>query len=152
MKVISNINDKWANLLDVPTEKLHTTYSKRHRKDVLHMQIGGTILRKIFDKVIEMCLPVIKKDPTLRRAFLMGHYAADGGIGVAKDVFRNYIVNVDFNYNPAKEKWLRDFLMDCLELEGLKDISYKEYFHKAYVQIANWYNYHILWKIRLFDR
>jgi len=148
----SHLKYKWANLLDVPTAKLHTTYSKRHRKDVLHMQIGGTILRKIFDRVIEICLPVVKENELLRRAFLRGHFAADGGIGVTKDVFRNYVVTVTFSYNPLNERWLRDFLIECLKMEGLRNIDYKEYWHKCYVQVANWYNYLILWKIRLFDR
>lgn len=146
------LKEKWSRILKMLKRKLHVMYSNRHRNDVLQIQIGGIILRKIFQKLITLSLPAIRREPILRQAFLRGHFAADGGIAIYKDVYRKYISEITFNYNPINEMWLRDYLLECLKLEKVKNIAVREYGTTAYLSISNWGNYLKLWSMKLFDR
>ncbi len=83
-----NSINQWLNFLRLPHQKLNLKQSNRHNKDCFGMQIGSVILRNIFGKIIEKILEYdFSNDKTLRRAFLRGLFAAEGGIAINNGLF-----------------------------------------------------------------
>jgi DNA-binding Xre family transcriptional regulator len=114
-------------------------------------QINGKIFRILFKKIIDKIYESnFQKDLTLRRAFLRGLFAAEGGIGIVSK--ENYIAYMAFHLSYEKEEELANFVQTLLNLEGIqsKQITRK---HKGerYIQITNWKNYYKCWKIDLFN-
>lgn len=114
-------------------------------------QISGVILRVIIGKVIEEIYKSdFYKNEGLRRAFLRGLFAAEGGIGLVKK--ENYIAYVAFHLSYVKEEKLANFVQYLLKLERIssKQIT-RETKGERYIQITSWKNYSKCWKIGLFD-
>jgi hypothetical protein len=62
------------------------------------------------------------------------------------------IGEITFNYNKFKENWLKEYIIECLKLEGISCIKNYISSKDAYLRITNRRNYLIFWKIGLFDR
>lgn len=69
-----------------------------------------------------------------------------------KDPRRLNLVQINFNYNPKTEIWLRNYILKCLNLEEIENINYIENETEGYITVYNWKNYLKFWKIKLFDR
>lgn len=144
------LRSKWSKILNIPKDKFHFQKKKRYKmKDSITIQINSIIFRTIFQKLIENTLPIIKNDKELRRAFLRGEFAADGKIIVEKDTNTYYISEISFCYDMKKEVWLRDYIIDCLKLEGINKFSLSK---DGDIRITNWKNYVKFWEMKLFDR
>tara|TARA_Y100000310_G_C20621858_1_gene783778 strand:+ start:79 stop:765 length:687 start_codon:yes stop_codon:yes gene_type:complete len=114
------------------------------------MQIGGLIFRYFFGEIVKKLLAIdLLEDAGLRRGFLRGLYAAEGGMGVVKS--QNYIAYIAFHFSYENEQSLSALVKRLLSMEG---ISSREIIRKdkgeRYLQITNWRNYHLCWKIDLF--
>jgi len=114
-------------------------------------QISGVILRTLFGKVTEKIYNSnFYHDKKLRRAFLRGLFAAEGGIGINRK--ENYIVYMAYHLSYEKEEKLANLVQSLLYLEGInsKQLTRKNK-GERYIQITNWKNYYKCWKIGLFD-
>ncbi|MBU3896703.1 MAG: hypothetical protein KJ697_02095 [Nanoarchaeota archaeon] len=141
---------KWSNILGVCSEKFKLKQSNRIKNDMLTIQINSTIFRIFLKNMIACLLIKFKENVILRRGFLRGYFAAEGTIGFnKKENFLNYI---GFAYNPLKEHSLRNYCIECLNLENIES-KYKERTgNRAEIIITKWSNYSKLWKVGLFDR
>jgi len=146
------LKEKWSKILGIPKNKFRVRKSERNRNESVLIQINGRIFSIIFKNLIIKLLPAIQKNINLRKGFLRGYFASDGGIGVKKDPSRLNIVQINFNYNPKTEIWLRDYVLECLEFERIKNISYVENGTEGYITVYNWKNYLKFWKMKLFER
>lgn len=146
------LKEKWSTVLNIPKEKFKTRKSERNKNESVLIQINGRIFSIIFKNLIIKLLPVIQKNNTLRKGFLRGFFASDGGIAVKKDPRRLNLVQINFNYNPKTEIWLRNYILKCLNLEEIENINYIENETEGYITVYNWKNYLKFWKIKLFDR
>jgi len=141
---------KWSKLLSIPKDKFKITFQPRNRYETVSIQINSSILKKIFLKIIDVSLKVIRNDQNLRKGFLRGYFAAEGTIGYNSR--ENYINYVGFAYNPQNEGWLRNYCISCLQKEGIC-CSFKERSrNRGEIIISGWNNYWNLWRIRMFDR
>ena len=114
-------------------------------------QIGGIILRRLFGKIIENIFNSdFYYDKELRRAFLRGLFAAEGGIGIVQK--ENYITYMAYHLSFEKEESLANFVQKLLNLES---ITSKQIIRKnkgeRYIQITNWQNYWKMYKMSVFD-
>jgi len=139
---------KWSEATGISSKQFRLKKSLRHRHDVFHIQLGSVIFRIIFEKMIFHSLPIIKADENLRRAFLRGYFAADGTI--AFNGKENYINYVGFSYDAGNESWLRNFCMECLELEGVPS-KFNEKEREGEITITGWDSYCKLWRIDFFN-
>ena len=140
----------WVSYLGIPSSEIHTAQSDRHRNESFSMQIGGLIFRYFFGEIVKKLLAIdLLEDAGLRRGFLRGLYAAEGGMGVVKS--QNYIAYIAFHFSYENEQSLSALVKRLLSMEG---ISSREIIRKdkgeRYLQITNWRNYHLCWKIDLF--
>lgn len=150
--------ERWSRVLEIRKNKFkiykHTpSPDKKAPEDNLSIQINSVIFRKVYQKLIERLLLIIKSESNLRQAFLRGHFAADGSVRVVYDS-KPYIEGIGFYYDIRKEQWLKNYILDCLELEGfinLKIFENKEN-NEGLIKITNWSNYVKCWEIKLFDR
>jgi hypothetical protein len=151
---LEKIKEKWSKILDTPKDKFKTRKHGNNRKDCLHIHINNVIFGKIFRKILYKSLEIIKNHSELRKAFLRGHFAADGGIETRKNRKSIQVSYVTFAYHKSNEVWLRDFIVDCLKREGINCIKIKETKNKqtACIRVGRWENFIIFWKMRLFDR
>jgi len=150
-----NLRDKWSKILNIPAEKFliqEKKTSKYKMQDSVTLQINSTILRRFFQAIINELLPIIKQNDNFRHAFLRGEFAADGKLGIEKDTNTYYISEISFCYDGKKEIWLRDFIIDCLRLEGIKNFNITEDGTRGLIRITNWNNYVKFWSIRILDR
>ncbi|MBI3191008.1 hypothetical protein HYZ41_04880 [archaeon] len=132
------------------TEKFRKQKSERHRFPAYSIQINGLIFRIFLKNFIMKSLFRIMNNTDLRKGFLRGYFAAEGWIGHNRK--ENYIVCVGFAYNPKTEVWLRDFCIECLNLEGVNSkIKIRHQEHNGQIIITNWENYYKMWKLGLFD-
>lgn len=137
-----NIKD-WTKYLNINKEDIHLQQSNRHKEECLGIQIGGIILRIIFEKIIQKILSYdFHKDKILRKAFLRGLFASEGGIGINDK--ENYIVYMAYHLSIF-EKELSKLIYKLLNFEEIisKIIIRKEK-GERYIQITGWDNY---WKI-----
>jgi hypothetical protein len=81
--------EKWSKILNIPKKIITTRFSENNKADSFSFQINGKIFTVVFKYLIFQMLPRIISSSTLRCAFLRGHFAADGGIAIKKDVYRN---------------------------------------------------------------
>lgn len=86
----------------------------------------------------------------MRRAFLRGLFAAEGGIGIVNK--ENYIAYVAYHLSYEKEEKLANLVQKLLVLEN---VTSKQIIRKnkgeRYLQITGWQNYYNCWKIGLFN-
>lgn len=148
------IKEKWSKILNVPKDKFKIRKNGDNRKDCLHIHINNVVFGRIFRKILEECLTPIKDVPELRRAFLCGHFAADGGVETRKNKKSIQINYLNFAYHKTNEIWLRDFIIGCLKAEGIDCIKIKESKNKqtACIRVGLWKNFVTCWKINLFER
>lgn len=143
--------EKWAVYMSIPKNYINLKQSDRHGYECFGMQIGGRILRAVFGKMVNKILELDFTDnETLRRAFLRGLFAAEGGIGIVKK--ENYIAYMAYHLSYKKEKKLANFVQRLLKLESIssKQITRKNK-GERYIQITNWQNYWRMHKIGVFD-
>jgi len=146
-----NIIEKWSKVLCIMPEKFKIYKADENYFDeTLHIRINGTVFRKIFQHIIENYLQEIKDISELRRGFLRGYFAAEGSISYYKKSGQ-LLSSISFSYNSQKEKWLRNFCIDCLKNEGISTTC-SDVDNKGKIVICNWNNYQTLWNIDLFDR
>lgn len=132
------------------TKEFRIIKSERYRFPTYSMQVNGKIFRIFLKTFLLQSLEHIKKDSRLRKGFLRGYFAAEGWIGHARQ--ENYLACVGFAYNPKTEVWLRDFCLECLNLEGINSkINIRHQEHNGQIIITNWENYYKLWKLGLFE-
>lgn len=144
------IAQKWSNLLNVPKEKFVLRKGNRYNMvDNISFRISSIIFTKLFKKIIVVSLPKIKNIDTLRKAFLRGEFAADGKFIIEKDTNIFYISEITFCFNYKKEQWLKDYLKECLRLEGIKNINENR---EGFIRTTSWNNYIKFWEMRLLDR
>lgn len=144
----NQLKEVWSKLLGIPQKKLVLRIKDIYEmQDSLTIQVNSIIIRKLFKSIIDNGLPSIKENKILRRAFLRGEFAADGKFGKEKDTNTYYVSEVTFCYDAKKEVWLRDFIIECLELEGIN--RYNQI--PGYIRITGWDNYIKFWNMRLFD-
>lgn len=146
----NDVLDKWSILLNIQKSKFKISYSSRNRYDTVSIQVNSTILRKLFDEIIEISLPFIKLNEKLRKGFLRGYFAAEGTIGYSKN--ENYLNYVGFSYNPKTEKWLRNYCIVCLAKENIDSVFKERKNNRAEIIISSWNNYWKFWSIDMFDR
>ncbi len=145
---ISKIEENVSNYLG--KQKFRIVKTDRNRYPTVHVQVNGKIFRLFFEKILMKSLGEIKKSSDLRKAFLKGYFAAEGWIGYQYQ--EKYLAHVGFAYNPKKEEWLRDFCIECLNLEGITSkIRIRQHEHGGWIIITNWENYYRLWKLGVFD-
>lgn len=135
---------------DSITKKFRIVKSDRNKFPAYSIQVNGMIFRIFLKNFIMSSLEHIKNNSELRKAFLQGYFAAEGWIGYSNK--EKYLANVGFAYNPKKEIWLRDFCIECLNLEGvISKINIRHEEHGGYITIHNWENYYKMWKLGIFD-
>lgn len=149
-RLLDNSIKNWANYLEISKDEINLKKSDRHGDECLGMQIGGMILRYIFGRIIDKIVTSdFSNDIILRRAFLRGLFAAEGGIGIVKS--ENYIAYIAYHFSYEKEEKLLKLVQKMLSLEGIES---KHMIRKnkgeRYLQITNWRNYHKCWRIDLF--
>lgn len=139
-----------SKALKIPKRKFKVKLTTRTKNPACHLQISGKIFRLLFGSLIEEIMSsnfFLNKD--LRRAFLRGLFAAEGGLGIVKK--ENYIAYIAFHLSYYKEEKLANFVQKLLGLEG---ITSKHFIRKnkgeRYIQITNWKNYSKLWQMDLF--
>lgn len=146
-----NIRKRWSKALQTSYDKFKLyKISKNYYNEIVHIRINGTIFRKVFQYIAENYLQGIKEISELRRGFLRGYFAAEGSISSYK-ISKHLMSSISFSYNAQKEKWLRDFCIECLIKEGIYS-SYKDEGSKGKIIICNWSNYQKLWSIGVFNR
>lgn len=143
------LKEKWSKILGVPKDKLLVQKRKKEMQDSITFQVNSKIFTLIFKKLIEIVLPFIKQNKKLRQALLRGEFASDGKLGVEKDTNTYYVSEVSFCYDMKKEVWLRDYIIECLKLEGINKFSFS---NDGDIRITNWKNYIKFWEMNLFDR
>ena len=142
------LRNKWSDILKVPVEKFSLQLKHKYNmKDSITIQVNSVIFTYVFRELIKRALKIIKKDAILRKAFLRGFFAADGKLGVEKDTNTFYISEMTFCYNYKTEKWLRDYIIECLKIEGIKHFNLIQ----GYIRITGWENYLRFWEMRLLD-
>lgn len=145
---------KWSKELNFPIQQIK--FRKRNgknRKEAIELHITSPIFREIFHKIIKSSLDEIKKDTSLRRAFLRGFFAADGGIETRKNKSFRQISHIIFAYHKTKEIWLRDFIIECMSLEGISKFTVRRLKGKetACIRITLWEYIVKFWEMNLFD-
>lgn len=146
-----NLVKSWSTYLDISQNDIKVYHRKRYRDEAFTLQINSFILRTLFKKIIDVILNMdYIHNKTLRRAFLSGLFAAEGGIGIQTK--ENYLAYIAFHLSLDKEKWLADLVQRLLDLEGIhsKQLT-RPNKGERYIQITNWNNYCKLLLIDLFE-
>jgi len=91
----------------------------RFAKPVIEIKVESTLFAKIWKTILGKTMPVIINNTVLRRAFLQGAFAADGGISWNKCQHKKFLQKVSFSYNTKTEKKFRDILIECLTQENI---------------------------------
>lgn len=153
-QVIEEIKYKWSKILSVQKNKSKIRKHSNSRKDCLHIHINNIVFGKIFRKILEECLNQTKNVSKLRKAFLRGHFAADGGIETRKNKKSIQINYLTFAYHKTNEVWLRDFIIEYLKAEGIDCIKIKESKNTqtACIRVGLWKNFVVCSEISLFER
>jgi hypothetical protein len=142
------LRNKWSKILKIPKKKfLFQERNKYNMKDSITIQVNSTIFTIIFRELMQKSLEFIKNDPILRKAFLRGFFAADGKLGIEKDTNTYYVSEITFCYNYKKEQWLRDYIIECLKMEGIENSNSTS----GYIRVTCWENYLKFWNMKLFD-
>ena len=142
---------EWADYLNIDEDKIGLQQRKRSRHESFTLQIGGKILRHIFAEIIQSVLKIdFEQNQELRRAFLRGLFASEGGIGI--QFKENYLAYLAFHLSYEKEEKLACFVQHLLEHEGIhsKHLTRKNK-GERFVQITGWNNYYKTFHISLFD-
>ncbi len=148
------LKEKWAKALKTQKEKIVVKRYGKNKTDCCEIYINSKSLGVIFEKLITISLDEIQKSPELSRAFLRGHFAADGGFERRRNKNFSQIQYVIFAYHKTKEIWLRDYIINLLKLSGINYIKIRELQDKetAYIRISFWKNFEKIWKMNLFSR
>ncbi|MDI6806451.1 MAG: hypothetical protein QMD14_01390 [Candidatus Aenigmarchaeota archaeon] len=146
------LKEKWSRLLKISKNRIHIYRGNKHGKETSRIEISFTVFRRVFQQVINSSLPLIKQSKNLRQAFLRGEFAADGSISVEKIPNGKRIIMVTFSFNLKTENFYRNYVKECLELEGINRIKIKkDNRNREYLQVTGWDNYIKLWKMNLFS-
>jgi len=145
----NSILEKWSKLLKIPKSKFKISYVSRNRYDTVSIQINSAVLRKMFDEIVHISLPIIKENKLLRIAFLKGYFAAEGTVGYNEN--ENYLNYIGFSYNPKTEKWLRNYCISCLNKENIQSVFRERKGNRSDIIISGWRNYWKLLSIKIFD-
>jgi hypothetical protein len=144
-----DVRKKWAKILEIPEKKIIVKRENKQKiQENISIFVNSIIFAYLFKKIIEKLLPVIKKNSKLRKAFLRGEFASDGKFIIEKDINTYYISEITFCFNYKKELWLKNYLIDCLKLEGINKINTNR---PGFIRITGWNNYFKLWKMKIFD-
>lgn len=144
----NDLKKKWSKILNVNKNKLVARKKDEYKmRDSITFQINSIIFTKLFRRIIDVSLKLMKKDGILRKAFLKGEFASDGKFGVERDTNSYYISEISFCFDAKKELWLRDYIIECLKLEGIKRFN----LIPGYIRITGWDNYIKFWSMSLFD-
>jgi predicted XRE-type DNA-binding protein len=146
------LEEEWSNYLDIPKEKILTRFSDRHGNECIHIQVNGTVFRKMFEIVIGNVLKMdFMGNPVLRRAILRGLFAAEGNIGIDYKEKKDYISQITFDLH-RKETHIEKIITSCLDIEGIKyKVVNRENRNSKEIIIFNWNNYKKFWEMNLFD-
>lgn len=141
----------WAEYLGVSGSRIKIYQRDRSTKESFTIQIGGKILRNIFAKIVQEVMSLdFEKEKNLRRAFLRGLFASEGGIGI--QFIENYLAYVAFHLSYEKEEELAFFVQKLLMFEEIESNHLtRKNKGERYIQITGWNNYYKLFKIGLFD-
>ncbi|MBI4146592.1 hypothetical protein HY489_04610 [Candidatus Woesearchaeota archaeon] len=129
--------------------RIKARFFERNRYPSVHIQVNGKIFRLVFERIVDCFLKSdFLSSDGLRRGFLRGLFAAEGGIAVMYKEM--YINQITFTLS-SKEDYFVSFLRKGLDLEN---ISFKTVMRKNFIEtiIQNWRNYLKCWQIGLFDR
>lgn len=147
------LRDKWSKALSVPKSSIAVKIYGKNKTDCCHIQISSRLLRTILGKLLQISLCQILNSEGLIKAFLKGHFAADGGIETRLNKHNLQINHIIFAYHKSKEVWLRDFILVCLEKLGITKVSIKNVKNKetACIRVTLWEYIVKFWEIGLFD-
>ncbi len=155
----SNGNDKeltkkWSTALHVTKERIVIRKYGKNKTDCFNLHINSKILRVIFDRIMKISLNETSNDLELSRAFLRGHFAADGGVETRRNKNSIQVQKVIFAYHKTKEIWLRNYIIDLLKFNGINRIEIKECkdTETACIRVNFWDNFYSIIRINLFER
>jgi hypothetical protein len=122
----------------------------RFVKPVVEIKVESTLFMKIWKVISKEAIPFIVKDPVLRKSFLAGTFAADGGISWDKSRRRKYLQKISFSYNAKTDKKFRDLLVECLKREKIPT-KISENGNTGKILIYNYVNFVRLYELGIFD-
>ncbi len=89
---------------------------ERYKKPTLTIQLGNRVFQCLYLSLFNKLKDTILNEPSLRRAFLKGLFAAEGHV---KHSIYNTIESMSFAYNPKTEHDLALFVKKCLAKEQI---------------------------------
>jgi hypothetical protein len=113
------IRERLKAMLDLPESRIFIRRGRRFAKPVIEIKVEGTLFAKIWKAIEEEAMSIIVSNPVLRRSFLQGAFAADGGISWDNSQRKKVLQKVSFSFNAETEKEFRDILIECLRRENI---------------------------------
>lgn len=135
---------------DLPESHISIRKGKRFAKPNIEIKVESTLFAKIWKAILREAMPTIVDDPLLRRFFLRGAFAADGGISWDKSKRKKFLQKVSFSYNSKTEKEFRDILIECLRRENIP-VRVKEIGADGRIFIRGYAGFTTLYDLGVFD-
>ncbi len=143
-----NMIQSWKETLKI-NKNINSYQSDRSLSEALHIQVNSVVFRHLFENIINYTLKLrIFEQIELRKAFLRGIFAAEGNIGIKRK--EKYINQITFSFSK-KEMHLAKIVKFALAKENISSKILPPRKNCLEVNIQNWKNYHLLWKIDLFS-
>ena len=137
-------------IFDLQENQISVRRSRRFAKPNIEIMVESTLFAKIWKVILEEAIPLIVNDPALRRSFLQGAFAADGGISWDNSRPKKVLQKVSFSYNAKTEKEFRDILIECLRREDIP-IRVKETGLDGRIFVRGYVGYATLYDLGVFD-
>lgn len=115
----SQIHQWLMTTFDLQENQISVRIGRRFAKPVVELKVESTLFAKIWKVILEEAIHTFIDDLVLRRAFLQGAFAADGGISWDNCQRKKVLQKVCFSYNAGTEKQFRDILIGCLKRENV---------------------------------
>jgi hypothetical protein len=115
----SQIHQWLITTFNLQENQISIRRGRRFTKLAVELGVESTLFTKIWKAILEEIVPTIADNPVLRRAFLQGAFAADGGISWDNSQRKKVLHKVSFSYNTKTEREFRDILIECLRRENI---------------------------------